>query len=276
MAPAVTSWSQSPHANVACASCHETPTPWYGYPKRLALRATSLSQDVYWHLTGTGEVTKTADAPAIPDSACTKCHDPNRTPSSRGGVIIDHAAHAKLNRSCLSCHLDTAHPDSSAESALLMMEQCFTCHGQSASAKAPGTCKTCHPDYFPLPPSTHKATTWRSAHGKAAKANRDQCAMCHKASFCSDCHGLKMPHPTGWTRGPTGHSAVAKRDRDLCTNCHTGKPNPCSSCHHQAFELEGQWLEVHPAAVHESGTARCMQCHAADFCGNCHRRTERE
>ena len=92
--------------------------------------------------------------------------------------------------------------------------------------------------------------------------------MCHKASFCTDCHGVEMPHPGGW---PKTHGATAERDREVCARCHLEKPDLCSMCHHKGWEPQkGPWMTQHPLMVRERGTAFCMQCHVATFCTNCH------
>jgi len=278
IAPQVASWKRSPHANVGCASCHE---PAYGlsrYPQRLAGRAAMLGRDLWWHVRGVSAAASVSlsASPRVSDAACLQCHDPARTPTSRGGVTIDHAEHAKRNKSCLSCHANTAHPDPREDQGLAMMERCFACHGLDASATAPGTCDTCHPTYFGLPPSTHKPVVWRQAHGKASQRDPRQCEMCHVAKFCDDCHGLPMPHPAGWVRGASGHSAVAAENRARCAQCHGGRPNPCSRCHHRAYGTDdGRWLKRHPEAVKERGTTGCNRCHHPEFCGDCHRSTQR-
>ena len=50
------------------------------------------------------------------------------------------------------------------------MMQCFTCHGRTPGAKAPGNCELCHPASFTMRPASHKPTkTWLSTHGRAAE-----------------------------------------------------------------------------------------------------------
>jgi hypothetical protein len=83
-------------------------------------------------------------------------------------------------------------------------------------------------------------------HGTAAIQNEDVCAMCHRKSFCSDCHGVgvelkpsvknytetkrKMPHRGDYL---TRHRIDGRIDPTGCFGCH-GSPKTqrsCSQCH---------------------------------------------
>ena len=110
-----------------------------------------------------------------------------------------------------------------------------------------------------------------TTHGKKALADRQFCAMCHEESFCTNCHGLPMPHPPTWVTGNPGHSTVGATNRELCAKCHTQKPDLCTMCHHQDFSAtQGPWILQHPAMVQKRGAAFCMKCHDPVFCWNCH------
>jgi hypothetical protein len=273
MRPWVTSWSVSAHAQVGCYSCHGTPRSWYGAPVSAFERWGALGGDVGAHWSGRSrEVTDSAAAGAIPDSTCLQCHDAARVGTSRFGVQIDHAAHVKRNKSCVSCHRWTAHPPAGGDRDALMMLLCFDCHGLSTTAKAPGRCDECHLKGLDLRPDSHKTGKWLTAHGPIAKADRQQCAMCHYEKSCRDCHGLQMPHPPGWAKsGPLGHAAAATKDRAVCEKCHQGTTDLCTMCHHQGFNVgKGPWIKQHPAMANRTGTAFCFQCHDAVFCAKCH------
>jgi hypothetical protein len=278
MQPAVATWRVSPHAEVGCYSCHGTPRPWYGAPLSLVERWTLVARDMRARQAGlgsseaTGSDNATSTASPIPDAACMQCHDPNRRrATSRYGLVIKHAEHAARNKSCVSCHLWSAHPDPKAGRATLMMAQCYNCHGQPAYPKASAECTVCHVKDMDLKPETHKTGEWRTAHGKAAKVDRKQCAMCHAEKFCTDCHGLEMPHPLGWARGASGHAVVAKQDRSTCAKCHVGDANLCTMCHHQGYDdKKGPWVGQHKFKVRETGAAFCFKCHDATYCIRCH------
>jgi hypothetical protein len=207
----------------------------------------------------------------IPDAACLQCHDADRKATSRYGLVINHAEHAKRNKSCVSCHLWAAHPDPKASRGSLMMSQCFNCHGQATQPRASAECSVCHVKDMDLKPDTHKTGKWQKEHGVAAKADRQQCVMCHKAAFCDNCHGLEIPHPLGWARGASGHAVVARQNRAVCEKCHPGNANLCTMCHHQGFDdTKGPWVKQHNVQVRETGAAFCFKCHDATYCVRCH------
>lgn len=271
MSPAVTSWRVSGHTKVGCPACHEKPRAWYQFPQTLFLRSAMLTRDISLHLAK--DSTRSDEAtPTVADSTCESCHDPSRKVTMRFGTLIDHAEHAKRNKSCLSCHLWTAHPDPTAERPMLLMERCFTCHGRAKGAKAPGTCDVCHPSSFSLRPVSHRSASWSTTHGKAALAKQQPCEMCHEQTFCRRCHGLEMPHPAGWATGPIPtHAAAGERGRQVCARCHTAKPDLCGMCHHKGWEpAKGTWIEQHPLMVDQRGADFCFQCHHSTFCFDCH------
>lgn len=270
MRPAVATWRVSPHAQVACYSCHATPRPWYQWPQSLLDRGALLRRDVSAHMGGSSDAKISS---AVPDSNCLHCHDPARVGTSRFGVVMDHKKHAERNKSCVSCHRWTGHTPVTGNIDTLLMKQCFKCHGQAKTAKAPGTCSLCHIKGVDLHPVSHKSGDWLKRHGKVATADRQQCVMCHEASFCQNCHGVEMPHPTGWAKGKSNHAVVARKDRSVCEKCHVGKTALCTMCHHRGFEpTKGPWLTQHFRMVEETGSAFCMQCHQATFCVDCHMR----
>jgi hypothetical protein len=276
MQPAVASWRVSPHAEVRCHACHGTPRPWYGAPASLVERWALLGRDVraHWIARRASEETtgsSVATTTPIPDAACLKCHDANRKATSRYGLVINHAEHAKRNKACVSCHLWAAHPDPKASRATLMMARCFNCHGQPDQPKASGECAACHVKDMDLKPPSHKVGDWQKRHGKVAKSDRQQCVMCHRREFCDDCHGVEIPHPLGWARGATGHAVVATRDRAVCARCHVGNANLCTMCHHQGYDdKKGPWVKQHNVKVREMGAAFCFKCHDATYCVRCH------
>jgi hypothetical protein len=279
MTPAVTTWQQSPHARVGCPDCHETRRPWYLFPETLVARGAMLKRDLqaHWAL-GSAPASGSQGIHALPiaDSTCEHCHDPSRTVTMRNGMLIDHAKHAKRNKSCLGCHIWTAHPDPKAERPLLLMERCFTCHGLTRAAKAPGTCDVCHQASFSKRPASHGPAAWQTAHGKVALAGGQNCSMCHKPSFCRDCHGLEIPHPAGWEKGRTGHGVVASKSVKVCAKCHRQGADLCSMCHHTGFEpAKGPWITQHPSTVDQRGVSFCLTCHEPTYCTACHSRLAR-
>jgi len=265
----VMSWRTSPHARVTCPDCHQTPRPWYAFPETFAERAGMLKRDIDAHNSARAQDASSTTAETIPDSNCLRCHDLSRVVTVRDGTLINHNEHAKRNKSCLTCHMAVAHREAGDES-LQLMDRCFTCHGRGRAAKAPGTCDVCHPKSFKLRPRSHDGS-WRARHGKIAKADRQQCAMCHENNFCGDCHRLEMPHPSGWIDGRSGHSVVGRKDWQVCTQCHGAGADLCDRCHHKDYDAaKGPWVAQHPPVVGRRGSPFCMQCHVPAYCSFCH------
>jgi hypothetical protein len=280
MAPRGDAWAESAHAEVVCVSCHEAPTAWYALPQRLVARVGLLGRDTWWHFSGgsddsgdeSGSPHEDARGSALVSSEnCLQCHDPNRQATSGLRILIDHAEHAEMNGTCLSCHINTGHPEETRGRALSLMDQCFNCHGTGDEPDAAAECDVCHPSDYELVPATHKAEQWDLGHSELATTDPGQCELCHEAAFCTDCHGLEMPHPEGWAKGATGHAVFAEADREVCTRCHREKPDFCSMCHHEAFDpAKGTWVKQHFLEVRNRGTAFCFECHLALFCADCH------
>jgi nitrate/TMAO reductase-like tetraheme cytochrome c subunit len=272
MAPAVATWRTSAHTRAGCPSCHETPRPWYAFPQTLAERAQMLNRD--WRAsrssTEAAALRSSLASVTVPDSRCLRCHELSRIVSMRFGTLIKHAEHAKRNKSCVSCHMWTAHREPTAERPLVLMARCFNCHGRTPGAKAPGTCATCHPKSFDLRPDSHKDAAWRTRHGKLAEKDASLCTLCHERGFCNTCHRTPMPHPADWVRGDALHATKALRDPALCARCHTN-PASCTACHHRGYDpAKGTWIVQHRTAVTLNGKSSCMQCHAERLCLYCH------
>jgi hypothetical protein len=274
MRPAVATWRTSAHAQVECPACHQSPRPASRFPEMLAERASLMQRDFGAHFSGDTSIAPIASmttTSTISDETCLHCHDLSREVTVRSDVIIKHAEHAKRNKSCVSCHLWTAHPVPETERPLLLMARCFTCHGRTADAKAPGTCETCHSGEFEARPESHRSASWRTKHGKASQTKAQPCDMCHEPSFCTNCHGLQMPHPADWVKGKPGHSTVGAANRQVCAQCHTEKPDLCSMCHHKDQQpANGPWVDQHPEMVRKRGASFCFECHKDVFCYDCH------
>jgi nitrate/TMAO reductase-like tetraheme cytochrome c subunit len=271
MRPSVESWSESSHANFDCVKCHERPYRWYELPNRVSTRLTHISYELVVEMRST-VVTMPASLAGtvweVSEPACLRCHELTRRVTTRGRVTIDHEWHARKNQSCISCHERVAHPAAGSQ-ALAMMRLCYDCHGPE-EGDATDACEACHPSGFQLEPVTH-ATAWKKKHGTAAKVERDDCLMCHHKSYCDDCHGVEMPHPSDWTAEKGGHGKTARGDRAVCARCHGDEKRLCEDCHHSGFPHDGPWATRHFKAVEESGPKSCLKCHGAmSYCNTCH------
>jgi hypothetical protein len=100
----------------------------------------------------------------------------------------------------------------------------------------------------------------------------NECNMCHSEKFCSNCHGLPMPHPVDFA---DGHAKLGQSKPKVCSNCHGQAAQFCNECHHGAaiewkYVTARPWREQHPGAVQQVGPASCFKCHHPTYCAECH------
>lgn len=193
----------------------------------------------------------------------------------------------------------------------MTMDACFRCHtltGKSASkTPAPGRCAVCHTPGFELVPRSHEASGWyerygdSGGHAAAARAEAsataeaahaeieaakhpvgpvlapsstvNSCYTCHLTTFCSDCHGLELPHPAAFKKSH-GKQGLAKPA--VCAPCHARSAAEakgtafCSACHHPASTPGVLWRTQHDDIVKAKGTSGCFDCHGPQYCEACH------
>jgi nitrate/TMAO reductase-like tetraheme cytochrome c subunit len=193
----------------------------------------------------------------------------------------------------------------------MTMDACFRCHtlsGESESkTPATGKCAACHPAEFELVPTTHAADGWytrfgaSNGHADAAKAEASQtaeamaaeplelkhavgpvlqtaasvnnCYTCHLETFCSDCHGLSMPHPADFRKT---HSEQGLSKPEVCAPCHARSAAEakdrafCNACHHPDSKPGVLWRTQHDDVVKSKGIGECFDCHGAMYCEACH------
>lgn len=246
----------------------------------------------------------------MPSDQCTQCHTDNREITPGQGIIINHSIHAENDVDCTWCHNRVAHPEdfeltlpgNAKHDDFMEMTACFRCHGFGPEAAAPGACEKCHPPDFELKPESHFVAGFYQEFGDSSghaalgreEASRtaevaapeeaghgdelpsvesiNYCSTCHRLDrFCVDCHGLEMPHPTGFDQG---HGDRGRDSPDVCANCHGtaagGGTEFCNNCHHKAGDPALPWIPQHFEVVRESGAQACFECHNPTFCAECH------
>lgn len=114
-------------------------------------------------------------------------------------------------------------------------------------------------------------------HGEPLELSKvesiNECSTCHGEKFCTDCHGVPMPHPGGFK---AQHGKLGKRNPKSCSRCHGDPERFCDECHHGTsmgipyVGTTGPWRTQHPAAVRALGASRCFECHEPTFCAHCH------
>lgn len=107
----------------------------------------------------------------------------------------------------------------------------------------------------------------------------NDCYTCHKAKFCSACHGTEVPHKAGFRRS---HSKAYKQSAAAsCAKCHNRTYQPkyaaqtCQQCHHQRWQpAKGRWSAQHGRIIHREGLdvveRDCERCHDTVWCSQCH------
>jgi hypothetical protein len=101
------------------------------------------------------------------------------------------------------------------------------------------------------------------------------CSTCHARSFCTDCHGVPMPHPPTFVKT---HGPIGTKNPGVCAKCHGLNVDFCNNCHHgthidYTIKPNLTWKQQHPLAVNQVGAANCIQpggCHSPTYCAVCH------
>ncbi len=191
----------------------------------------------------------------------------------------------------------------------MTMDACFRCHSLEQGGQAPGACSACHPASFDLVPATHDAAGWYTEFGESAghaqaavaeaeavaeatsrtaelpeiekavgpvldpEATVNTCYTCHLKSFCTDCHGVPIPHPEAFY---SSHGQEGLADPASCARCHARSAAEaqgtlfCSACHHAQSEPGTAWLPQHNGVVQREGAEQCFVCHDTVYCATCH------
>lgn len=211
---------------------------------------------------------------------CPDCHARFDASVGKDGVLLttfSHQLHFDEGAECAACHQVPTHREDGI--AKPTMGKCFGCHSQEGGSAPPGACDACHPAGFDLKPSSHDSSDWlpsgarldevKAEHSVGALAGPEECAVCHAASFCQDCHKVDMPHPADWaaTHPETARSVGGTA---ACTTCHPDR-NLCNACHHAGYQPGGDsWVKQHRNVVASSGALACFECHNSATCAHCH------
>jgi hypothetical protein len=250
MSPLSDSWRASSHAAVPCVRCHEGRTV-LSLPSAVVSRTRSLVSQATRSATG--------GRSSVPPSRCLDCHADiqRRITVSKRGIAMAHKQVIEAGSSCDDCHGVQGHDKAGTRPA---MSACLRCHDDSTVSAA---CTTCHRSSTArlLEPSD-------TIFGKVELPAKPTCEGCHPQTSCDKCHGLRMPHPSGYA-DPKLHArpaAFTGKDR-LCYRCHVF--GDCNECH-MAFEAHVRdWQNVHK--TYPRNTSWCRPCHnTPDMCGICH------
>jgi nitrate/TMAO reductase-like tetraheme cytochrome c subunit len=214
--------------------------------------------------------------------ACFTCHDPkDRCTVCHQGITMPHAA-----------NWPRIHGTYAGDRS-----RCYRCHGLTEELNS---CRRCHHERFAAQYGYADTKDWASGkrqHGIAARQNTAACLRCHdRKTWCAtECHeGVTMPHTADWRqvhwktigyKPIEGNKGGWKPRTTPCDKCHNSdgeSPNFCWDCHHAEFKAEGYdgrplWVEFMRFAWRAYGTTfkldnadRCLKCHEAKFCRDCH------
>jgi hypothetical protein len=146
-------------------------------------------------------------------------------------------------------------------------------------------CVACHTTLKAVPAS-HKVGDWTrnlalntpAKHSAAYKQQTDSCDYCHgtggiAAAFCTSCHKIAMPHPSGFKDSHKADFKANKLVKATCENCHN--QFMCDNCHHPGAVADKPWMTFHPSIVKKNDADACFKCHKETFCSYCHVRLPR-
>lgn len=170
---------------------------------------------------------------------CVQCHDSARAVRAEFRIGNCGTCHEdRANGSAIpSGHTRNVKPDFHTEAfrrehaaeAAAANAKCPVCHlNVTPSAAAKTQCDSCHQA---MRPASHTARWKDDLHGKIAALDRTECATCHTAAYCSDCHN-EMPrsHQPLPLFKAGAHAMAAQLNVRSCLTCHTFQ-NTCSACH---------------------------------------------
>lgn len=117
-----------------------------------------------------------------------------------------------------------------------------TNHGEQAASKD-SNCKFCHDGLTDSPrescyqchqimrPRDHNLGWREDSHGREAASDRERCAGCHNADYCTACHAIPPRSHQPFAEFRLGaHAQQASFDLRSCFACHTFETS-CAACH---------------------------------------------
>ena len=280
-------WASKPHADAsradsnACMMCHTAESCDACHAKTApgAEKTQSAYRPILKGRPRPPAVRVMPNAP-VTMGQCVNCH-PDIDRFMPGRIIFAHATHLRRAFACKDCHRAFAHgPNTTTRPD---MPACYQCHGlthASLGLVATDKCAACHPKDFALKPVDHTASFVAHAHKAAANLSPQQCAMCHAATFCGDCHQGKPAYPGGPARRrviPADHKKATfktlhgknyLKQQGACGSCHESAS--CERCHTTPMPHPVDWTSTH-ALSKGLDNAECNVCHTdRKRCQECH------
>ncbi len=254
------SWKTSSHSKQDCLSCHREPGV-SGY----LIHKLDYTR---WLLKSTFRNKGNLSEANVVNSACLKCHSVEKR-VIESDVRVRHADF--LDHLCINCHNTVGHKETIRVPRNPEMTACLVCHN---GKKAEARCNLCHPGDISR---MGKKVRPRDRFVKIVAPIGKNCRGCHDMKTCNACHGLEMPHPSGWV---PGHARPGFTQKDICFRCHPGSKavipyGYCNQCHRfpGPHGPSREWIKKHglAAAKEIRGIKNCRLCHTNErFCDLCH------
>ncbi|HET6352348.1 MAG TPA: hypothetical protein VFG89_09505 [Coriobacteriia bacterium] len=210
-------WKTSTHSRVSCVQCHVEP----GVGGFTSFAARSIPA-FYSQLISGPNTTNLLTAPGV--KACRKCHTTYRKIAPSGDLLIPHRAHVEvLKLDCTVCHKDLVHSLNKRGFNRPEMETCLAqCHnGDTASNK----CSDCHTQK--QVPASHKQPNWLQVHGEMAETIDCGKCHDWTPNYCADCHAKKpASHVGNWKTNHSaiakqrGSGCLVCHKQSFCKECH--------------------------------------------------------
>ena len=226
---------------------------------------------------------------------CLDCHEQDEIkmfqsfePITRFSEKFSHEKHLTSGEDCQSCHSAVTKPAATRMDIIPGMIQCMDCHESKVITIAANTCRTCHTSSENLKPLSHTFAFQHNHSDQARMAagemsTNKNCMVCHKQSFCQDCHEgdnlTRFTHPLNYEF--THALDTQNKERD-CAVCHTER-SFCVSCHRDNNVLPRShsvgWVNNIPndggrhSIEAEIDLEACIACHeqnAQVICQQCH------
>ncbi len=252
-------WRESSHSTVRCQACHTE----RGYLAGVGNSAALISEAWRTVFGGRGEVAW------VGDDACARCHPEIGEEETFvvGTLRMSHVGLQDGGYRCTDCHADVAHALDADRIAQPTMGTCTQCHD---GIKAIARCEVCHPDAAGEGEADRHDAEWGRTHGSNweklhGMGELSTCGLCHKPTQCEGCHGVPLPHDSGFA---ATHGQMAIGSRDPCVTCHTAAY--CESCHGIEMPHPEGFLPGHPLIAQGLEDELCARCHTTANCNECH------
>ena len=202
-------------------------------------------------------------------SACYRCHPGSDTRCLRGAMGSAVAADGSLAIQCQSCHgsmIDVASP---SRTGWLNEPNCQECHTGTATSNN-GQIRYVSVFESPGVPRVPVDTTFATNPDTPAGFSLFRFSTGHGGLKCEACHGsTHAVFPSSHLNDNVqsverqGHKGMLVE----CSSCHGTSPVTVTGGPHGMHPVGSAWVQQHPNAAEQGGTAQCRVCHGTNYRG---------